>query len=109
MTFRAEDGKTGTLTLRVPQVITVFAADIHDGKKSGGKGPLLYKEWRCEGTSEGDGIFQEGFAAAAKFTLVFQGRGNRCDNVEDFAHWRLSISGDKARYAFFGKLATAAR
>jgi hypothetical protein len=108
LTFRAEDGQTGTLTLRLPPTMTVFAADIHDGKKSAGKGPLLYKEWRCEGTPEGDGIFQEGLTASAHFTLVFQGRGNRCDNAEDFTHWRLSVSGDKAHYAFFGRLAKAA-
>jgi len=40
--------------------------------------------------------------------LIFQGRGNRCDNAEDFTHWRLEISGKKTSYAFFGELARAA-
>ncbi len=107
MTFRADDGKTGTLALPVPTTMTGFSADIHDGKKSSGNGPLLYKEWRFEGAPEGDGIFQEGFTTPARFTLVFQGRGNRCDNGGDFTYWRLSVSGDHASYAFFGKLAAA--
>jgi hypothetical protein len=108
MTFRSKDGKVGTLTLPFPPAMTVYAADIHDGRKSTGSAPLLYKEWRFEGPPKGDGIFQEGLAAPARYTLIFQGRGNRCHNSEDFTHWRLSISGDKARYAFFGKLVAAA-
>jgi hypothetical protein len=102
LTFRAEDGQTGILTLPVPSKMTTFAADIHD--KEAEEAPLLYKEWRFEGVVTGDGIFQAGFAGPARYSLVFQGRGNRCDNSEDFTHWRLEISGQKARYAFFGEL-----
>jgi hypothetical protein len=108
MTFRSKAGEPGTLTLPFPAAMTVFEADIHDGKKSAGNGPLLYKEWRFEGPAEGDGIFQEGLNAPARFSLVLQGRGNRCDNASDFTHWRLSVSGDKAHYVFFGKLAAVA-
>ena len=106
LTFRSADGKTGTLKLPVPARMTTFAADLHDREPSG-TGPSLYKEWRCEGVAKGDGIFQKGFGAPARYTLVFQGRGNRCDNAEDFSHWRLEISGAKASYAFFGKLDSA--
>ena len=102
LTFRAEDGRTGVLTLPVPAKMTTFAADIHDEEPE--KAPRLYKEWRFEGLASGDGIFQPGFAAPARYTLVFQGRGNRCDNGSDFTHWRLEISGKKASYAFFGSL-----
>lgn len=73
LTFKAK-GKTGVLTLPFPPTMTDFAADIHDGKKSGGNGPLLYKEWRFEGSATGDGIFQEGFASPARYTLILQGR-----------------------------------
>lgn len=102
LTFRAEDGKTGVLTLPVPPKMTVFAADIHDGEAE--EAPQLYKEWRFEGVATGDGIFHASFTAPARYTLIFQGRGNRCDNGEDFTHWRLEISGKKASYAFFGDL-----
>jgi len=106
LTFRTEDGKTGVLTLPFPSKMTTYAADIHDGKKSDNSGPLLYKEWRFEGKVKGDGIFAEGLKSQARYTLVFQGRGNRCDNAEDFTHWRLAVSGKKAHYAFHGELVT---
>jgi hypothetical protein len=106
LTFRAEDGQTGVLTIPVPTRMTAFAADIHDGPP--GKSPALYKEWRFEGVASGDGIFKSGFIAPARYTLVFQGRGNSCDNAADFTHWRLEIAGGKASYAFFGELVSDA-
>ena len=102
LTIRAEDGKSGVLTLPRPETMNAFAADTY-GKVSDG-GPRLYKEWRFEGIASGDGIFQTGFTAPARYTLVFQGRGNRCDNASDFTHWRVEIAGKNASYAFFGKL-----
>jgi hypothetical protein len=103
MTFRSADGKTGILTLPIPAKMTTLAADLHDSEDLR-LGPSLYKEWRCEGAARGDGIFQKGFAAPARYTLIFQGRGNRCDSGSDFTHWRVEISGPKASYAFFGEL-----
>ncbi len=95
--------RTGTLSLPLPARMTRFSADLHDSQDRG-LGPVLYKEWRCAGVAKGNGIFEKGFTAPARYTLIFQGRGNRCDNAEDFTHWRLEISGAKASYAFFGKL-----
>ena len=102
LTVRAEDGQTGVLTLPVPPKMTAFAAHLHD--EEAGESPRLYKEWRFEGAAKGDGIFAAGFSAPARYTLIFQGRGNRCDDSADFTHWRLEISGAKASYAFFGEL-----
>jgi hypothetical protein len=104
LTFQAENGKTGVLTLPLPSKMTAFAADINEEGTGDGGGPILYKEWRFEGSATGDGIFQAGFASPARYTLIFQGRGNKCDNGEDFTHWRLEISGKKAAYSFFGEL-----
>jgi hypothetical protein len=103
MTFRAADGQTGTLRLTKPTRMTTLAADIHDSESSG-VGPSLYKEWRCEGVVQGDGIFGKSFTTPARYTLIFQGRGNRCHSSSDFTHWRLEVSGKAASYAFFGKL-----
>lgn len=103
LTFRTDDGKTGELILPFPAKMTTFAADIHDEAKSAGGGPLLYKEWRLEGDAAGSGIFAE---AKTHYTLVLQGRGNRCDNTEDFKNWRLELSGKKTACAFFGELGT---
>ena len=102
LTFRTEDEQSGVLTIPLPARMTALAADIHDGEP--GASPRLYKEWRLEGAASGDGIFKAGFTAPARYTLIFQGRGNRCDNGADFTHWRLEIAGGKASYAFFGEL-----
>jgi hypothetical protein len=104
LTFRS-GANTGTLELPLPSKMWNHSADIHDGKLSPGGGPLLYKEWRLEGEIKGSGIFKNGMTAPAKDVLVLQGRGNGCDNAEDFGNWRLQVRGEKADYAFYGKLA----
>ena len=105
--FQTPTGKTGTLTLPLPTQMLSFTADIHDGKNGGGGGPLLYKEWRFKGTVQsGNGFFQAGITKPTTYFLVLQGRGNNCDNTEDFSHWRLEINGKKASYAYFGKLSS---
>lgn len=98
---------TGVLELPLPEKMLSFAADIHDGKLSAGGGPLLYKEWRFEGQASGTGIFKPGIAGQVKYFFVLQGRGNACDNAEDFTNWRLEIRGDKAKYAFHGRMGKA--
>ena len=103
LTFRS-GANTGTLELPLPHKMWSHSADIHDGNRSGGGGPSLYKEWRVEGDVKGSGVFRNGTAQPAKYVLVLQGRGNACDNAEDFRHWRLEVDGEKARYAFFGML-----
>jgi len=104
LTFRS-GANTGVLELPLPNKMWSHSADIHDGKLSAGGGPLLYKEWRLEGEIKGNGFFKSGMAAPAKYVLVLQGRGNGCDNAEDFGNWRLQVRGEKADYAFYGKLA----
>src|SRR6266498_3272016 len=48
LTFRNGD-ESGTLNLPLPAKMLRYAADIHDGRISGGgPQPLLYKEWRFE-------------------------------------------------------------
>ncbi len=105
--FRAEDGKSGELILPWPSKVATFAVDIHNGETNFVGQPLLYKEWRLEGRATGNEMFKEGFAAPARYTLILQGRGNRCDGTDDFTNWRLQISGKKADYAFYGELASA--
>ena len=104
LTFRS-GANSGTLELPLPNKMWNHSADIHDGKLSAGGGPLLYKEWRLEGDIKGSGFFKTGTSAPAKYVLVLQGRGNGCDNAEDFGNWHLQVRGEKADYAFYGKLA----
>jgi hypothetical protein len=100
-----DGSKSGILTLPLPVKMLSYAVDTRDGRTSAGGGPLLYKEWRFEGPVTGTGIFQAGTTSATKYFLVFQGRGNACDNAHDFTHWRLEITGKKAAFAFYGALA----
>jgi nitrogen fixation protein len=103
LTFR-DGSKSGVLSLPLPQTMESFKADIHDGKRSGGGGPLLYKEWRLEGQVEGTGLFKSGIVGPTRYVLVLQGRGNGCDNPGDYKSWRLEVTGEKARFAFYGQL-----
>jgi hypothetical protein len=104
LTFQNGD-ESGTLSLRVPAKMLRFAADIHDGQtKPGYPEPVLYKEWRFEGDAGGTGCFKAGMTRGTKYSLVFQGRGNSCDNAEDFTHWQLHITGKNAEYTFYGEL-----
>lgn len=106
--LKTKSGKTGALTLPLPAQMLTFKVDIHDGKAIGGGGPLLYKEFRLKGNVQtGTGFFRSGIVKPTSYFLVFKGRGNGCDNSEDFTHWYLEIRGKKARYEFFGKLSSA--
>jgi hypothetical protein len=104
LTFR-DGGKSGTLSLPLPPRLLSYKADIRDGQTSPGGGPLLYKEWRFEGQASGTGLFRAGTTAPAKYFLVLQGRGNGCDNSEDFKHWLLKVTGRNAEYSFYGEMA----
>ena len=106
-TFKSPKGKTGTLRLPMPNQMVTFKVDIHDGSDQG-NGPLLYKEFRFKGTvAAGTGFLSSSIVNPTAYFLVFQGRGNGCDDVSDFRNWNLEITGKKARYQFFGKLGSA--
>lgn len=99
--------KTGVLSLPLPSQMVKFVVDIHDGKTIGAGGPLLYKEFRYKGTvGSGTGFFGGSVVRPTTYFLVFQGRGNGCDDVSNFTNWRLEINGPKASYKFAGTLST---
>lgn len=105
--LKSKTGKSGVLTLPIPAQILTFKVDIHDDDPDRPNGPMLYKEMRFKGTvTNGTGVFRAGIIKPTTYFLVFQGRGNGCDNVSDFTHWRLEISGRQAEYAFHGDLST---
>jgi hypothetical protein len=109
LNFVTVSGKKGSLVLPIPAQMVKFKVDIHDPKTYGAGGPSLYKEFRFKGNvRSGTGMFGGGITPKTTYFLVFQGRGNGCDNSEDFSHWRLEIQGAKARYAFFGRLNSGA-
>lgn len=103
-TLKTPKGKTGVLTLPMPTQMVQFRVDTHDSEP-GGLGPSLYKEFRFKGyVQNGTGIFRSSFIKPTTYFLVFQGRGNNCNDVSDFTHWHLEINGKKADYSFNGKL-----
>lgn len=106
MTIKSGKGLSATYSLPIPLKYTEFKVDIHDRKEMP-IGPILYKEIRFEGLiSSASGFAKAGAIRGTRYSLVFQGRGVGCNEVEDFTHWRLDIDGPKAGYAFFGKLSS---
>jgi hypothetical protein len=104
LNFR-DGNKNGTLSFSLPAKLLSYRVDIQP--TAGSIDPKLYKEWRLEGRVNGTGLFRAGIVGPTKYFLVFQGRGNNCDDETDFTHWRLEITGKRARYAFYGELATS--
>ena len=96
-------GKSGSLSLAIPLRLVNFGADIRDGQQGGGGGPLLYKEWRFDGSATGSGVFKTW--RSAKFRLILQGRGNHCTQAEDFKHWNLSVNHGSTSLSVYGVVA----
>jgi hypothetical protein len=104
LAFTTPAGKKGTLTLPLPAKMTKFKVDIRE-KRDEGSSVLLYKEFRFNGiVQSGSGFFSGGMTKPVKYQLVLQGRGNGCDNSEDFTHWILDIDGPRADYRLMGTL-----
>lgn len=102
--FTTPSGAKGTLTLPLPARMTKFAVDIHDSDKEN-PNIVLYKEFRFNGiVQSGTGFFSAGMRKPVRYQLVLQGRGNGCDNAEDFTHWLLDIDGPRAEYRLMGEL-----
>jgi hypothetical protein len=103
LTVRTGAGREGTLQLPMPSTMVKFKVDLHDNAPN--TETSLYKEFRFKGTVAGStGFFRKGLVRPTSYFLVFQGRGNGCDNSSDFTHWRLELDGPRADYAFFGTL-----
>jgi hypothetical protein len=104
--IKTPKGRSATFVLPMPTQMVTYKVDIHD-EEDRPNGPMLYKEFRFKGlVSSAGGFARSGFARGTTYFLVFQGRGNGCDNASDFTHWRLEINGPRADYAFYGKLAS---
>ena len=101
--LRDEAGHAGTLTLDMPDKITIFEVDPRDSPDQG-TGPSLYKEWKLTGKVTGAGVFNTGSEGKPLLTLILQGRGNSCPSAADFTHWTLLMQGDKGNYTLFGAL-----
>lgn len=106
--FMTGGERKGSLVLPRPTQMTSRKVHIPDNTSTS-PNVTLYKEWIFNGTvRSGTGFFRRDIVKPTKYTLIFQGHGNNCDNAEDFTNWRIEITGAKADYAFFGKMKAAA-
>ena len=96
-------GGSGTLSLMLPQKISIFEVDPRDSPDQG-TGPVLYKEWKLTGEVTAFGAFNDTNSGKQVLTLILQGRGNSCTSAEDFTHWTLVTEGPKGSYSLFGEL-----
>lgn len=102
--FRDGKGRSGTLTLAMPDTVSVFSVDPRNDEREGGTGPALYKEWKVTSPAAGGGIFAPGLGKGQRLTLVLHAHGNSCTSADMASHWTLMLSGPKARYHLFGKM-----
>jgi hypothetical protein len=94
--------RSGTLSLRLPGMISIFEVDPRATKPVAE--PVLYKEWKLTAKAAGSGVFDVGLGPNQLLTLIGQGRGNSCTTSDDFTHWTLVMQGPKANYSLFGDL-----
>lgn len=107
LNFMTEGEQKGSLVLPRPAQMTSRSIHIPDNESTS-PNVVLYKEWTFTGSVRtGTGFFKRDIKPATKYTLIFQGHGNNCNNAEDFTNWRLELNGPKADYAFFGKMSSA--
>lgn len=104
-TFDLQDqkGAKGKLHLTLPANIDVFEVDPRDVDVSE---PPLYKEWRITSTFKGDGFFQ-GATEPTRLTLILHGKGNYCDNADDFHHWTIVGLGRNTSFSLLGGITVA--
>jgi hypothetical protein len=103
-TFRDKVGHSGTLSLAIPDTVSIFAVDPRLDEREGTTGPTLFKEWKLTSNVTGTGIFAPGMGAGQRVTLILQAHGNNCTSADMATHWTLVVHGPKAEYHLFGKL-----
>jgi hypothetical protein len=102
--FRDKNGRTGTLTLVLPDSISIFEVDPRLDAREGGTGPSLYKEWILTDKVAGTGIFAAGVRSNTRASLILHGQGNSCTGPEQFGHWTLEVKGPNADFSLIGDL-----
>ena len=107
--FRDRKGRAGSLTLAIPQTISIFEVDPRGDEKDKGLGPSLYKEWKLTANAAGDGLFRRIVGAGQKITLVLHGRGIGCTDAGHFTDWTLLIHGPSDKLTLYGALNSAGR
>jgi hypothetical protein len=101
--FRGQSSSATSLSITLPQTISIFEVDPRDGKDEG-LGPLLYKEWQLTGHATATGVLQRFVEKSGTATLILHGRGRGCTEATDFTAWTLLIGGPSAKVTLYGTL-----
>jgi hypothetical protein len=107
--FRDAQGRSGTLSFRMPATISILEVDPRGAETDKGLGPTLYKEWKLTAHATGDGLFRAAVTRNTRITLVLHGRGNACTSADQFTDWTLLIYGPPGKFTLYGKLESAGR
>lgn len=108
-TFRSETGEVATLTLAIPDTISIFEVDPRSGVPDEGLGPVLYKEWQLTSAAAGTGVFKDFVGPGQKLSLILHGRGHGCTEAGHFTDWTLLIEGPAGQLQVYGALTSAFR
>jgi len=107
--FRDERGRVGTVTLAIPDAISIFEVDPRGNEKDQGLGPSLYKEWQLTANASATGTFRALVDSSQKAMLIFHGRGRGCTEAMHFTDWTLQIQGPAGKVTLYGALSSAIR
>ncbi len=100
-------GLAGSLTLSLPDEISIFEVDPLEGPPKV-TSPSLYREWELTGKTTGTGPFEAAGDPGQRLSLILQGHGKDCiAGIADFQNWTLVMKGPKANYHLFGDLVQA--
>jgi hypothetical protein len=103
--FRGLANRAASLTLAMPQSISIFEVDPRDGKDEG-LGPVLYKEWQLTANATATGALQPFLQKNRTVSLILHGRGRGCTEAADFTAWTLVIGKSSGRLTLYGALAS---
>ena len=105
--FRDERRRVATLTLSIPDIISIFEVDPRGGTSDEGLGPVLYKEWQLTADARGTAVFGPLVQTGQRLTLILHGRGRGCTEAEHFTDWTLLIHGPAGNLTLYGALAAS--
>jgi hypothetical protein len=103
--FRGDADRAASLTLAIPETISIFEVDPRDGKDEG-LGPVLYKEWQLTGDATATGALQPLLEKSRTVSLILHGRGRGCTEAADFTAWTLVMGGPSGGLTLYGALAS---
>jgi hypothetical protein len=106
-TLRDDKGRSGTLVLALPAMISIFEVDPRGEEKDKGSGPSLYKEWKLTANAAGGGLFRQVAGKGQKITLIFHGHGRGCTDAGHFTDWSLLVYGPAGKFTLIGALDSA--